>query len=442
MALGGGNWLVQNKILPGTYINFVSASRATATLSERGYVTMPLLLDWGVDGEVFAVTNEEFQKHTQEIFGYPYTHDKIKPLRDLFKNAKIGYFYRLNSGEKAQNKFATAKYSGKRGNDLKIVISINADDETMFDVETILDTYKVDTQTVKTSAELIDNDYVVFDKTSVLEATASTPLANGTNATEITDVQYQSYLDKIESYSYNTMGCPSSDTKIIDLFIQFTKRLRDEVGAKFQTVVYKTTADYEGIISVENSIKASPESIEANKDITASLVYWATGAQAGCPVNKSLTNSVYTGEYDVNVDYTQRDLEKAIKNGKFILHRVGDKIRILDDINTFVSFTDEKSSDFASNQTMRVLDQIGNDIAALFNTKYLGEVPNDKAGRISLWNDIVKHHQQLEQLRAIEDFDPDTLIVEKGEHKKAVVIIDYVTPVNAMEQLYMTVIVK
>lgn len=30
MALGGGTYLVQNKLLPGAYINFVSASRASA----------------------------------------------------------------------------------------------------------------------------------------------------------------------------------------------------------------------------------------------------------------------------------------------------------------------------------------------------------------------------------------------------------------------------
>ena len=27
MAYGGGTWLVQNKVLPGTYINFVSSLR-------------------------------------------------------------------------------------------------------------------------------------------------------------------------------------------------------------------------------------------------------------------------------------------------------------------------------------------------------------------------------------------------------------------------------
>ena len=47
MALGGGTFVTQNKKLPGSYINFVSAAKASATLSERGYATMPLELDWG-----------------------------------------------------------------------------------------------------------------------------------------------------------------------------------------------------------------------------------------------------------------------------------------------------------------------------------------------------------------------------------------------------------
>ena len=37
----------QNKILPGTYINFVSVASASPVLSNRGIVTMPLELDWG-----------------------------------------------------------------------------------------------------------------------------------------------------------------------------------------------------------------------------------------------------------------------------------------------------------------------------------------------------------------------------------------------------------
>ena len=87
MALGGGNFISQNKVLPGTYINFVSAAHASAALSDRGYAAMPLVTGWGIEDEVFTVTSGDFQKNSLEIFGYPYTHEKMKGLRDLFANA-------------------------------------------------------------------------------------------------------------------------------------------------------------------------------------------------------------------------------------------------------------------------------------------------------------------------------------------------------------------
>ena len=70
MALGGGIWAVQNKVLPGTYINFSSVAKASATLSDRGYAAMPLMLDWGPDSTVFTVTSGDFQKNSLKIFGH------------------------------------------------------------------------------------------------------------------------------------------------------------------------------------------------------------------------------------------------------------------------------------------------------------------------------------------------------------------------------------
>ena len=69
----------------------------------------------------------------------------------------------------------------------------------------------------------------------------------------------------------------------------------------------------------------------------------------------------------------------------------------------------------------------------------MGNVPNDESGRISLWADIVKHHEQLQEIRAIENFSDEDVTVELGNTKKAVVIKDTVTIINAMSQLYMTV---
>ncbi|HBF4260906.1 TPA: phage tail sheath family protein [Clostridioides difficile] len=436
MALGGGTFVTQNKVLPGAYINFISAKRATSSLSDRGIVAMPLELDWGIDEEVFQVTSDDFEKYSVKYFGYDYTHEKLKGLRDLFKNIRLGYFYKLNKGVKASCTIATAKYSGIRGNDLKVTVTTNIDDNAKFDVVTLLDNKKVDTQIAKVITDLQDNDYITWKKDATLEASAGLVFTGGTNGEAVTGAEYQAFLDKIESYSFNALGCLATTTEIKSLFVEFTKRMRDKVGAKFQTVLYKKSdADYEGVVSVENKIK--------DKDLVeSSLIYWATGAIAGCDINKSNTNKKYDGEFDVGVNYTQIQLEEALKSGKFIFHKVGDEVHVLEDINTFVSFTDDKNDDFSSNQSVRVLDQIANDIATLFNEKYLGKVSNDKAGRISFWNDVVKHHKELENIRAIEDFKTDDVSVELGNDKKTVIVSDAVKVINAMSKLYMTVSVN
>ena len=56
--LGGGTFTKQDKVLPGSYINFVSLAKAASMLSERGYAALPMVMDWGISREVFAVGGE------------------------------------------------------------------------------------------------------------------------------------------------------------------------------------------------------------------------------------------------------------------------------------------------------------------------------------------------------------------------------------------------
>ena len=108
-----------------------------------------------------------------------------------------------------------------------------------------------------------------------------------------------------------------------------------------------------------------------------------------------------------------------------------------------LTLSDTKGEVFQSNQTMRVCDQIANDMAVLFATRYLGTVPNDASGRSSLWGDAVKLMQQLEQIRAIQDFSSDNVTCEQGDKKKAVLLtISSLNIVNAMAQLYMSVVIE
>jgi hypothetical protein len=210
------------------------------------------------------------------------------------------------------------------------------------------------------------------------------------------------------------------------------------MGKKFQVVVYnQSNPNYEGVINVVSTV--------SNEDAPPhALVAWVAGAEAGCEINKSCTNMRYDGELTIVADKTQAQLTDCINNGQVVFHRVYGEIRLLEDINTLTdaSLTNDKGEDFKYNQTVRVLDQIANDISKLFNTKYVGNITNNESGRVSLWGDIVEHHRQLETIEAIEKFDSSLLTVEQGATKKSIVINDVITVTNSMTQLYMTVVVQ
>ena len=348
--LGGGIWLTQNKVLPGSYINFVNASKATANLGERGVVAIALPLSGVHAGEVIEVTAIDFIQNHDTVLGANIPDDSEIALQELFKYATKVYVYNTYVGEEGE-------------------------------------------------------------------------------AVTVGDI-----CKALEPYDFNVIACYTSDADEIATYIAQVKLWRDTYGKKVQGVVYNAAdPDYEGIINVVSTVSDG----EAH-----ALVAWVAGVEAACAVNASVTNRKYNGSLTVITDKTQGELEECITSGQFAFHLVYGDVRVLEDITSLVTTTVDKGEDFKSNQTIRVCDQIANDIAKLYNTKYVGIIPNDDAGRTSLWGDIVKHHKELETLRAIENFDSSLVVVSQGDTKKSVVITDVINVVNAMSQLYMTVVVQ
>lgn len=427
MALGGGTFLVQNKVLPGTYINFVSRPRAMGGLGERGVVCIGMELDWGEAG-MQTLEAADFQTDSRKLFGYDYLSEEMKDMRELFLHARKGKIYRLNGGEKAAAELGvlmvTAKYAGKRGNDICIAIVENVDEEGRFDVETYLEKELVDTQTAANAEELTANEYVVFGGEGKLSATAGTYLTGGTTAA-VTGSGYTAFLAAAEAEDFNVLAYKGNDTATKKLFLQFTKRMREEEGVKFVTVVHDfAEADYEGVISVGTA---------------AELVYWIAGASAGAEVNESLTNMVYDGEYEVEAKKKKSEYIKGIQMGQLLFYEEEGEMRVLRDINSFTSFETAKNSDFSSNRVIRVLDSIANDVAGIFSKYYLGKQSNNANGRNLLKAEILAYHEELMKIEAIENFTAADITVEKGTEKQDVVVYESVQPVDAMEKLYMKV---
>ena len=419
--------MVQNKVLPGAYINFVSRPRAVGGLGERGVVCVGMELDWGAAG-MMTVEAGDFRTDSRKLFGYDYLSEEMKNMRELFLHAKKALIYRLNGGEKATATLGgltvAAKHAGKRGNDICVAIVENVDEDGYYDVETYLDTELVDAQTVAKIEELEDNDYVTFSGEGDLTAAAGTYLTGGTT-TAATGSGYTDFLAAAEVEDFNVLAYNGSDETTKKLFVNFTKRMREEEGVKFVTVLHDhVEADHEGVISVGTA---------------AELVYWTAGATAGAEVNESLTNTVYDGEYEVDAKRKKSEYIKGIQAGQFLFYEEDGQLRVLRDINSFTSFAAAKNSDFSSNRVVRVLDSIANDVANLFSKFYLGKQSNNANGRNLLKAEILAYHEELMKIEAIENFTADDIMVEKGTEKQDVVVYESVQPVDAMEKLYMKV---
>ena len=442
MALGGGVWFSQNKKLPGSYINFISRITASTTIGSRGVAAIGMSLDWGIDGEMMEITGEDFVRNSLKYFGFVYTDSAVRWLREIFRNATKVYVYKLNSSDsgKSSNTYATAKCSGMFGNNLKIKISANVNDANLWDVVTLMSGVEVDSQTVASAANLKDNDFVTFKKNATLAATAGLSLTGGTH-TSTTAENHVTFMNLLESYTdVNAVGVANDESasgalQLNAVYAAWCKRMRDEVGFKVQVVMYNYAADYEGVVNVKNAVNTPSVS-------KAGLVYWVLGLIAGSPINGSATNKLYDGELDIDTNYTQAQLEACIDAGEFVLHKVGNDVRVLVDINSLTTTTTDKGDLFKANQTIRVIDDMANQIAATFNTKYLGIVPNDDDGRAALWADIVGYCRELDRIRAIENFDEESVTVEQGNSKRAVLVNCALTIINAMEQLYMTTIIS
>ena len=126
MPIGGGTFTVQNKILPGAYINFVSLG-SVVKMGTRGVAALPLELNWGPENKVFSVYAEDFNKNALSVFGYDPTADDILLVKEALKRARTLMIYRV----------VTAACGGTRGNAISVAILTNADNATNVDVVTL-----------------------------------------------------------------------------------------------------------------------------------------------------------------------------------------------------------------------------------------------------------------------------------------------------------------
>lgn len=445
----GGTFLIQNKVRPGAYINFVAVPQSLMNVSDRGIATMALPMSWGPEGKIIDILSSDLTDGSSLAkIGYSSTDVESLLFRICLQNCYRLKAWRLDTGgTKATATIGTgetalkptAKYVGICGNDIKIVIVKDDDSGSTYTVETLYKGIRKDIQSKLTSPTLLkDNDWVDWNVTeqTVFTATAATSLAGGENGTVTESTAYTDYWAKMKTETWNTMGLLSEDATVKTAFCEYIKDLRENEGVKVQGCVYdKATYDYEGIISSDQGYKTEVEEISE-----VNFVAWVTGATAGAEINESNTHKTVQDAVEIIGELTNTEIIDALQNGKFVISKLRSGTIVVEkDINTLHTFTTDRSYDFSKNRVIRVLDEMGNTVMNTWDENYCGKLDNDADGRNVYKADLVSYGNTLQGIHAITNFlGADDIEVLMGDDVDSVVVNWPVQPVDSMEKLYMT----
>lgn len=454
-----GTFEAMNKVRPGAYMVFKSVGQNRLTTGERGIVTIPMELPWGKEDTLIEVTADDYiQGKTFGKLGLKNNGEKIKPLREIFKNCNTAKVYKLNTGGAAAKADLTVTIDGSEdtigieaaakgtlGNSITVTVTKDGA-PGVCKLTTIVGGTVMDIQNLSAINSYVPNGWITFtytaeqaEKDITPSQTGNIPLSGGTDGTESS---YEKFLEAVSAENWNVMAIPedlSGNTDLGNKIADKIKLFREQEGKKVQAVLCNYDADHEGIICVDQGYKVMDDEIKPEY-----FVGWAAGATAGAYLNQSNTYKVVENATEIINPKSTSQIEAGLAAGKFMLSRRQDRAIVVEkDINSYHSFTPEKAYIFSKNRVIRTLDDIATEVTRLFENSYIGKVSNNVAGRTLFKGDIAGYLTQLEALGAIVDFDSSIDIeVLAGNDIESIVVNLAVQAVDAMEKLYMTVVVS
>ena len=458
-----GRWNpLTGRVRPGTYINVNGVAADNVSYGTRGIVLVPLInFGWGGDGHILAVTKDSIGKNVPELGGTP---GSVLLINEALKGAATVKAYIINKGTKATAAItikeatvdpeaaavvltATAKYGGTKGNSLTVKSVANTTNG--FDVTIYLGTEAVESfNGLSTASDLIaaGSEYIDFTCTATGEALAAfagTSLTGGTDGSA-TNTDIANMLDRVESEKWSTMAFPLTDSALQTAVISKIEYLRETIGKSVQAVLPNaaaSAADYEGIINLVNGVV-----LEDGTTLTAAqATAWVAAVTAGADETMSNTYRVYPGADTVNGVLSNEAIEAAIGNGQMCFSYNDDGAPQIEyDINSLHTFTTDRPKQYSKNKIIRIIDSLCDTIRGTFPPNVF---PNNTLGwdrMDSLGKTILQRYDENGGNGCIRDVDYDNdFKVDRERSSGDSVYVDVaITPVDAAEKLYFTVLTR
>lgn len=486
--MAGGTWRMQNKVRPGVYINVRGDGKPVLTTPlGRLLMFQNKPLGWGKNGIIELKATSDFTALT----GHNSTDEVLAPVHEALKGAETVLLLNDFTGGAKSTATKTgvytvnAKYEGEQGNNISVsfVPSPLADGANTQDVTvtTIFGTKQVDQVKItlpKASADAIakagltkedqlevHNDYVDItfgttpaEVTSELNGKGEYPLytaiyngltqsatnvtlTGGTNGTNKVVDDMHDYLEN-EYYAVATTAGWEESNNIHKLLAEEIKLLRENVGIKVRAAIPNTTGvayNYEGVSTVLNGYVLNDGTVISPNIAAARFA----GMSASATPDQALTYTQLDDAVEASPKLNNDKTIEALNAGQIVFTtRAGSRVVIEQDINSLTKYTSTKPKDFSKNRVIRTLDEICTNTTQTFETSFLGKVSNNEAGRNVFKANRIGYLTGLQNQNMIRDFENTDLTLSQGDEKDAVLMELYVTPVDAMEKLYVNLIVR
>lgn len=448
-----GTWDERNRpIIPGWYNRFKNKALERIGTGIHGILAMPVKANWGPIKEVVSIAvNSNAEKKLKQAFGEDsnYTAYRLGRLA-LLGQPKELLLYRLadsnaaiasltlNNSEDTPKEFIKIETKYPTTRKFNVTIKTNIEDDTkkdfiFFEGTKQLFSVSAISGTADEVAALINessnNSYIIAKKasdsaTGTLSNIVNLELTGGNDGCAgVTNQDYLDAMEVFEGYEYDGFTLDGISDQALQNSVKTWikknetegKRIISFVGCRENDSIDQANSrskefDYEGVVNVGTKGHYD-DTWYTPAEVAVYIAALATGQGLG----ESICNAATIFD-DVSPRLSRSEITETLECGTLVLTYDSGDIVVVDDVNTFKNYTDEKTKVFGNIRATKFMNAVDSD-TAIKRKDFNGKVPNDDTGRALLIAALKKYFETLSEARIIKnDF---TVEIDKELQAKA-----------------------
>ena len=329
-------------------------------------------------------------------------------VNDVLLSASYVVCVRPGGGEYAKCAFGRARYTGSTGNDLILRISFDGE---LYEVAVYLRGHCAGVQYVRCADELMDDDFVVYDRGCGLFETSGMPFTGGCDGVLDGD-SYSRAVNVIGTGGVSVDLIVCAEAEFAPLAVKRVRELRSEAENACSNKVRGLVIGYDG---GSEEFGGGEDFVSVLRECDAGAASVIAGAMASCPFYGTLSGLSIGDSGDAVVTVSVTEARRFASKGILsFVERRGGAVLWRD-----VTASGKKTSD------VRVSDEITMRVRKLFNERYRDTVTAGDDGVKVLKADI--EAELLKLRRTYGCIEPGFSVTAAGKGSDIIVDVDAVT---------------